>query len=117
MDVSWPAVTRLNRGRLAWALGWVLALGCDGSRTRTPPADAASPDSSPADVRDASDAPATRPAATGAPLPAGVAPARRILDPSATITGGGEGSCTHQVATPASDRWCLFTRPGPGAAG
>jgi hypothetical protein len=117
MDVSWPAVTRLNRGRLAWALGWVLVLGCDGSRTRTPPADASPGDSSPADARDASDAPATRPAATGAPLPAGVAPARRILEPSATITGGGEGSCTHQVTTPALDRWCLFTRPGPGAAG
>jgi hypothetical protein len=56
---------------------------------------------------------ASRPPRTGRPLPDGVPPARRLLDTDSTLTGGGEGTCSHQI--PASNdghRWCVFTRPG-----
>src|SRR5205085_2342402 len=56
------------------------------------------------------------PPSTGGPLPPGVAPAHRILGPDATLTGGGEGTCSHQVpASGNGDRWCVFTRPGNDA--
>lgn len=82
-------------------------------------ADAAvpAPDLAAADA--AADAAVTRDAGgvevprTGRALPAGVAPARRMLDPRARLTGGGTNSCSHQEP-PSGDghRWCAFTLPG-----
>jgi hypothetical protein len=81
------------------------ALGCEGSGPRADAGHAA-------DAAATADAdPGSRPPASGASLPAGVRPARRILDATATITGGGEGSCTHAYPN-AGDRWCVFRRPG-----
>jgi hypothetical protein len=102
---------------LAWSL-----VSCDGGASAAKARDAAdaavgeiAPADRPADAGEVAsprDAPATRPAATGAPLPPGVPPARRILEPGASLTGGGEGSCTHQwYASGQPERWCVFMRP------
>jgi hypothetical protein len=53
---------------------------------------------------------------TGGPLPAGVAPARRLLETTASLTGGGSNSCSHQEpASGDGHRWCAFSRPGATA--
>jgi hypothetical protein len=92
-------------GLLAGAPTWI---GCDGGREN---GDAGTSDAG-GDAADA-EAGAVR---SGAPLPPGVAPARRILAPGASLTGGGEGTCSHQIpASDNGDRWCVFTRPGGGA--
>jgi hypothetical protein len=58
----------------------------------------------------------TRPAMTGLPLPAGVPPPLRILDSTATLTGEGLSSCSHQEPPSGNgDRWCVFTKPGTRA--
>jgi hypothetical protein len=86
-------------------LGTALTVAsCDGDRTR------------PAATIDGGDAGAVDGEGSGAPLPPGVAPARLILAPGANLTGGGEGTCSHQVPASANgDRWCVFTRPGNDA--
>jgi hypothetical protein len=60
--------------------------------------------------------PDTRPQASGLPLPPGIAPARRLLDADATLTGRGFTACSHARGAGASpDRWCAFTRAGANA--
>ncbi len=52
----------------------------------------------------------------GLSLPTGVAPPRRLLDGTATLTGAGRTACSH--AEPASGdghRWCAFRLPGAAA--
>src|SRR5882757_2251138 len=52
----------------------------------------------------------------GLALPTGVAPPRRLLDGTATLTGAGRTACSH--AEPASGdghRWCAFRLPGAAA--
>ena len=109
------AAARAGLLAAAWAI-----TACEGSHA---PAGAGTDAAAGAGDAGASDAPGGgdisppgRAPRTGAPLPPGVAPARRILAPNAALTGGGEGSCSHQLpASGNGDRWCVFTRPGPGA--
>ena len=54
---------------------------------------------------------------SGIPLPAGVAPPRRILDGRWKLTGGGSNSCSHQDPPSGDgDRWCAFSTAGAGGA-
>jgi hypothetical protein len=60
--------------------------------------------------------PDTRPRASGLLLPPGIAPARRLLDADASLTGRGFTACSHQRGPGSSaDRWCAFTKAGPSA--
>ena len=82
---------------------------CDGDRMSLP----ATTDGCDAGQGDAEAAPPPAAPPAGAPLPPGVTPARRILAPGDSLTGGGEGTCSHQIpAADNGDRWCVFTRPG-----
>jgi hypothetical protein len=76
--------------------------------------DAAAPDAAAPD----GDAPEAAPVdeLLGLSLPEGVAPPRRLLDGTATLTGAGRTACSH--AAPASGdghRWCAFRLPGAAA--
>jgi hypothetical protein len=53
---------------------------------------------------------------SGLPLPAGVAPPRRLFQEPARLTGGGPTGCSHQEpATGDGHRWCVFSKPGASA--
>ena len=53
----------------------------------------------------------SRPAPGGAPLPAGLAAPRRLLDERATLTGHSTSSCSHDRDQRGA-RWCAFSQPG-----
>jgi hypothetical protein len=55
----------------------------------------------------------SRPAPGGAPLPAGLAAPRRLLDERATLTGHSTSSCSHDRDQRGA-RWCAFSQPGSG---
>jgi hypothetical protein len=100
-------------------LGLALVAACSsagGHPDAAPPADAPAdagaggdatppPEDATAPPRD------TRPQPTGLALPAGVAPARRLIGEPARLTGNGPTACSHQEpASGDGHRWCVFYR-------
>ena len=96
-DGGTSPVTDSAAGSLADA-GHVDALGADAT------ADA---------IEDAAASDVSSPDLASQPLPADVAPAKRIVPGSAQLVGAGVSACTNQVPpTGKGDRWCAFKRPG-----
>jgi len=117
------------RARLVGGLAVVLLLACTGGRERPGRDAGADASADAAAVVDASadrssaldvsspdaDEPDTRPAHTGIPLPAGLAPPRRLLPGAGELLGDGISSCSHQEPPSGDgDRWCALGVPAAG---
>jgi hypothetical protein len=118
---------RLQPGPMVKALLLAGAVGCSSGRSRAAVdagADAAPDSASVADAASAADAapdhsvpdlgepPDSRPARTGIPLPAEVAPPRLLIGGAAKLLGDWMTSCSHQQPPSGDgDRWCVFALP------
>jgi WD40 repeat protein len=102
------------RSMLPSLVGVCALIGCTAAAQRDSGIDASVAAEAPLEASAPVDAPAASPdlrvSPSGLPLPAGVAPARRILDGLALLTGDGASSCSRQIPPSGNgDRWCAFT--------